>query len=71
MLEGDQYGAEIPPKSDASFHEIELNLEQIKFFKRIKILFSDWLLDFKRNLKGSDYLIARHHALGQLHKTIA
>ena len=70
-LDGDKNGTEVPPKSDAGFREIELDLDQMKFLRGYKVWLSDWLLDFKRELKGSDYLIPWHYDLGPLHKRTA
>ena len=61
----------VPPKSDAGFREIELDLDQMNFLKGYKVWLSDWLLDFKRELKNNDYLIPWHHDLGPLHKRTA
>ena len=70
-LDGDKNGTEVPPKSAAGFREIELDLDQMKFLRGYKVWLSDWLLDFKRKLKGSDYLIPWHYDLGPLHKRTA
>ncbi len=70
-LDGDKNGTEVPPKSAAGFREIELDLDQMKFLRGYKVWLSDWLLDFKRELKGSDYLIPWHYDLGPLHKRTA
>ena len=43
----------------------------MKFLRGYKVWLSDWLLDFKRELKGSDYLIPWHYDLGPLHKRTA
>ena len=70
-LDGDKNGTEVPPKSAAGFREIELDLDQMKFLRGYKVWLSDWLLDFKRELKGSYYLIPWHYDLGPLHKRTA
>ena len=70
-LDGDKNGTEVPPKSAAGFREIELDLDQMKFLRGYKVWLSDWLLDFKRELKGSDYFIPWHYDLGPLHKRTA
>ena len=49
--DGDKNGTEVPPKSAAGFREIELDLYQMKFLRGYKVWLSDWLLDFKKELK--------------------
>ena len=63
-VSGDKNPYEVDPKSDAGHREIELDLDQMKFLRGYKVWLSDWLLDFKRTLKGSDYLIPWHYDLG-------
>ena len=70
-VSGDKNAYEVDPKSDAGHREIELDLDQMKFLRGYKVWLSDWLLDFKRELKGSDYLIPWHYDLGPLHKRTA
>jgi integrase len=70
-VSGEKNAFQVDPKSDAGHREIELDLEQMKFLRGYKVWLSDWLLDFKRELKGSDYLIPWHYDLGPLHKRTA